>query len=219
MQRQIDIRFGESSAELSKWLGCDLTDDCPFSTVPLDAPEWWSWIPFGILRARPAPMYTDESWLSYCSLFVTSGGESDVPCREALRNHPARKVLNALRGRRVSRRYSITFDEVPDALDVEIAEAALLHQRVFIPVAEVSIAHSILLICGEGNVYMISQVAFGVYLCGVNVCQGIMNILCDEGVLRVRVDAPESWCFEKSEQEQGCVDLDGNPISLPAEQG
>lgn len=218
MQRQIDIRFGESSAELSKWLGCDLTDDCPFSTAPLDAPEWWSWIPFGILRARPAPMYTDESWLSYCSLFLTSGGESDVPCREALRNHPARKVLNALRGRSISRYWSLGFQEVPDSMDDEIAEASRLHRRVFIPVAEVDIAHSILLICGEGKVYMISEAGCGVYLCGTSVCEGIRNILSNEGVLPIRVDAPTYWRFEKTERYDKWVDLDGNPISLPAEQ-
>lgn len=97
-------------------------------------------------------MYTDESWLSYCSLFLKHDCELDDPFKEALRNHPARKVLNALRGRRVSRRYSLTFEEVPDAMEDEIAEAALLHRRVFIPVAEVDIAHSILLICGEGKV-------------------------------------------------------------------
>ena len=120
--------------------------------------------------------------------------------------------------RRVSRRFSLKFDEVTDALDVGIAEAAILHRRAFIPVAEVDIAHSILLICGEGKVYMISEAAFGVYLCGANVCQGIINILCDEGVLPIRVDAPALWCFEKTVEEQGWVDLDGNPISLSAEQ-
>jgi hypothetical protein len=102
-------------------------------------------------------------------------------------------------------------------MEDEIAEAALLHRRVFIPVAEVDIAHSILLICGEGKVYMISEAGCGVYLCGTSVCQGIRNILSNEGVLPIRVDAPTYWRFEETSKEQGWVDLDGNPISLPAE--
>lgn len=65
---------------------------------------------------------------------------------------------------------------------------------------------------------MISEAAFGVYLCGANVCQGIRNILLDEGVLPIRVDAPTNWRFEKTERYDKWVDLNGNPISLPAEQ-